>query len=94
MAAMFGGPPPGAPASIPNPNHPDNQPAASFDDALAQAIDDLHSLAGLASDPVEKQDVLKCLAALNQIKATQSKENDQALAGKLSPRHMRKAYGG
>ena len=69
------------------------QAGGSFDDLLSKAIDDLHTLAGLADDPVDKQDVLKCLAALNGIKAAEQKEQDAAMGGKVSPRQMRKAYG-
>lgn len=63
----------------------------SFDTALTKAIDDLHALAGLADDPVDRQDILKCLSALNGIQASEQKETDAALGGKVSPRQMRKA---
>lgn len=64
----------------------------AFDAALTKAIDDLHALAGLADDPVDRQDIVKCLQALNGILATEQKEQDSAMGGKVSPRQMRKAY--
>ena len=67
--------------------------ADAFKSALSQAIDDLHALAGLADDPQDRQDVIKCLQALNGIQATEQKEGDAAMGGKVSPRQMRQAYG-
>lgn len=65
---------------------------AAFKTALTKAIDDLHRLAAIADDPQDRQDVLKCLTALNGIQASELKERDAAMGGKLSPRLMRKAY--
>ena len=70
-----------------------SQPAGqgAFDAALTKLLDDLHAAAGLADDPVDRQEILKCLSAINGIKAAEQKENDAALGGKVSPRQMRKA---
>jgi hypothetical protein len=65
----------------------------AFNAALVKAIDDLHALAGLADDPIDRQDVIKCLQALNGIQASEQKDTDAALGGKVAPRQMRKAYG-
>lgn len=89
---QVGGPPQAGPAGAAGPMPP-SQPGGqgAFDDAITKAIDDLHALAGLADDPIDRQDILKCLSALNGIKATEQKESDAALGGKVSPRQIRKA---
>jgi hypothetical protein len=48
-------------------------------------IDDLHSLAGNTDDPADKQTILKCLTAIQGIKAQESKEKDAALG--TTPAH-------
>jgi hypothetical protein len=63
----------------------------AFDAALTQLLDDLHAAAGLADDPIDRQEILKCLSAINGIKASEQKENDAALGGKVSPKQIRKA---
>jgi hypothetical protein len=63
----------------------------AFDDALTKLLDDLHAAAGLADDPIDRQEILKCLQAINGIKANEQKENDAALGGKVSPKQIRKA---
>lgn len=63
----------------------------AFDAALTKLLDDLHAAAGLADDPLDRQEILKCLSAINGIQASEQKENDAALGGKVSPRQMRKA---
>ena len=66
---------------------------AAFKAAIAKLLDDLHAAAGLADDPIDRQEILKCLSAINGIKASEQKENDAALGGKVSPRQIRKASG-
>lgn len=68
--------------------------ASALDQAITKLIDDLHAAAGLADDPIDRQELLKCLSVVNGIKANEQKENDAALGGKVSPRQMRKASGG
>lgn len=65
--------------------------SGAFDAALTQLLDDLHAAAGLADDPIDRQEILKCLTAINGIKASELKENDAALGGKVSPKQIRKA---
>lgn len=65
--------------------------SGAFDAALTQLLDDLHAAAGLADDPIDRQEILKCLQAINGIKASEVKENDAALGGKVSPKQIRKA---
>jgi hypothetical protein len=65
--------------------------SGAFDAALTKLLDDLHAAAGLADDPVDRQEILKCLQAINGIKASEQKENDAALGGKVSPKQIRKA---
>lgn len=48
-------------------------------------IDDLHQLAGQTDDEQDKQTILKCLAAIQGIKAQESKEKDAALG--TTPAH-------
>ena len=48
-------------------------------------IDDLHSLAGQTDDPADKQTILKCLTAIQGIKAQEAKEKDAALG--TTPAH-------
>lgn len=64
---------------------------AAFDAALSKAIDDLHALSGLADDPIDRDAIAKCFQVLNGIQASEQKETDAALGGKVSPRQMRKA---
>jgi hypothetical protein len=79
----------GAPAPPTAPSAQGGQQA--FDAALTQLLDDLHAAAGLADDPIDRQEILKCLQAINGIKANEQKENDAALGGKVSPKQIRKA---
>jgi hypothetical protein len=45
----------------------------------------------LADDPIDRQEIIKCLQAINGIRASEQKEQDAALGGKVSPKQIRKA---
>lgn len=93
-----GGAPPGPPPDPSQPGVPGalspSQPggADAFASALQQLLDDLHSIVGLADDPVDRDQLAKCLQVVNGIVASEQKEQDSAMGGKVSPRLMRKAY--
>jgi hypothetical protein len=86
-----GQPPQGGPQGPLAPSQPGGKDA--FEAALTQLLDDLHAIVGLADDPVDRQELTKCLQVVTGIQATEQKEQDSALGGKVSPRQMRKAYG-
>lgn len=83
-------PPQAQPSAVPS------QPAgaSALDDAITKLIDDLHAAAGLADDPIDRQELLKCLSVVNGIRASEQKEQDAALGGKVSPRQIRRASSG
>lgn len=53
-------------------------------------ISDLHTLAGQMDDQQDKQTVLKCLSAIQGIKAQESKEKDAALGTTPAHKYMAK----
>lgn len=54
-------------------------------------ISDLHQLAGQTDDPQDKQTILKCLTAIQGIKAQEQKEKDAALGTTPAHKYMAKA---
>lgn len=56
-------------------------------------IEDLHELAGQTDDEQDKQTILKCLAAIQGIKAQEAKEKDAALGTTPAHRYLAKQSG-
>lgn len=108
-ANLFAGPsgPPGGQHTIqvtpPGGGAPDSDPGATLTRLASQGggkvsvdtvIDDLHQLAGQTDDEQDKQTILKCLAAIQGIKATEQKEKEAMLGTTPAHRGMAKASAG
>jgi len=95
MAAISGG---GAPAGPPvtAPGGPSEAPEPSGDtsDYARQIVELVQQALRVEEDDLEKQKYVKLLQIAQDILATEQKEAQDAMQGKVSPRLLSKAYGG
>jgi hypothetical protein len=86
------GPPQGQPPSISVPDH--GGPAPGGPDpsaALKAAIQAVHQAAVVSDDQTDKQTLLKCLAAIQNILATEQKQKEAALGTTAAHKGLAKA---
>lgn len=69
------------------------RPANTDKDVAAHTAHALLAAVAAASDPELKAALSKALAALHSYVTKQQKEHENAMAGKMSPRHMAQAHG-
>lgn len=93
-----GGAPQGQPSSIPVPDHGGPAPAGAGgvdpSQALKQAIQAVHQAAVVSDDQTDKQTLLKCLAAIQNILATEQKQKEAALGTTAAHKGLAKATAG
>lgn len=86
--------PPGGGSSGGDPGAILSRLASSGKVTVDTVIDDLHQLAGQTDDEQDKQTILKCLAAIQGIKATEQKEKEAMLGTTPAHKGMAKAAQG
>lgn len=80
-------------APTPNPGTPPNMGGGSDREIVQHAVQMLHQALGQIHDTEYKAHFAQALATFTKALAADQKEQHQAMAGKLSPRVMARAYG-
>lgn len=97
LMAMLGGgsgAPAGAGSSAAPSGADDDKGLSSFSAYIDDMIADAKAAHDMADDAEDASVLTKVLAMLQGIKATEQKENDAAIGGKVSPRVLRKTGAG